>query len=420
MQHLIVHFYIFLRNFYIKADNATISGANVHASENLEVEVNKLKVESVQDSYYSKGSGFDVSLSAGVGMGKASGGSVSAGGSFSSHKEYTDNQWVAEQTTLTGGKSVNIKAKEEIEIKGAVIANAEMGYDEEGKIELGQDKGNLTLETKSIKYSDIKDKKESESSSISVGVSNVGIKTYTDNATGKETTANADAGNQHKYATGSTNFGMTAKGTKQEAIRRATIGRGKIIITGEEQELTGLNREIEDRQEEGKEVQTRGLDINTTIDNRVFSEGGMKSISDDFENMPGNVAKTLVGAVGNVASVLKTAYDVAFTKGIGIKDAVSEWKTNQTTFVNQNNMDRGTINNLSEGKSTKEISEATGGRDIVYNGGEDKETAGFRQEGNKDEEGNYMNAQTGVVTNTEEFIKTDSHENGTIKTCRRR
>ena len=56
------------------------------------------------------------------------------------------------------------------DIKGAVIANAEVGYDSDGKIAFRNDKGKLTINTKELEYSDIKDKNINESSSFNLGL----------------------------------------------------------------------------------------------------------------------------------------------------------------------------------------------------------------------------------------------------------
>ena len=85
-----------------------------------------------------------------------------AGGGFSTGSSYTDKAWVEQQTTLTGGESVNLNVGGATKVIGAVIANSDISYDEDGKITLGEDKENLILKTQSFEYEDIEDLDVSE------------------------------------------------------------------------------------------------------------------------------------------------------------------------------------------------------------------------------------------------------------------
>ena len=315
------------------------------------------------------------------------------------------------------------------DIKGAVIANAEVGYDSDGKIAFRNDKGKLTINTKELEYSDIKDKNINESNSFNVGL-NIGAGTDKQTAT--------------KYPRGSLNIGATANGQEKEQTTKATIGAGTIFVDGKNiddiinlenyslinfadssssvisedssssvipaeqlggnlseinttQSLSKLNCNISNTQELTKNETTRALNINTTIDLRLLSGEGRKEIWNDIKNVDKNSAKALTGAVGTVISTGKTIYDVTTKEEIGITDAIDEWKANQKELVNQNKYDRKTINELSKGKTVEEITEATNGKAKLYYDEKD-EAKGFRQKQDIEEQNSYINtAQTDIT-----------------------
>ena len=90
-------------------------------------------------------------------------------------------------------------------------------------------------------------------------------------------------------------------------------------------------------------------------------------------------------------------------------EAAAAWKANQKTFVNQNNYDRETINNLSEGKSIEEIDAASGKTTKLYYNENDRDIA-FRQKGDEDTNNNFLNAAHGTATNTSLFVTSSAHE----------
>jgi filamentous hemagglutinin len=71
-------------------NNALLSGANVAAANDLTTTIGgNLTVESLQDTYYSKGNSWDASVSVGIGTGKAPG-SNSYGAGYSQGNDTTD------------------------------------------------------------------------------------------------------------------------------------------------------------------------------------------------------------------------------------------------------------------------------------------------------------------------------------------
>ena len=325
------------KDIIIKAQNTNISGANIQATNNLEVDIkNNLLLESKQDNYYLKGNGFNVGGSIGIGVNRN--GSSSGGANYGNNKSNSDVNWVNQQTSLTGANSVNILVGNKTDIKGAVIANADVGYDSDGKIAFSNDKGNLTINTKELEYSDIKDKKVSESNGFNVGLT-VGAGTDKQTAT--------------KYPRGSINIGATASGQEKEQTTKATIGNGKIIVDGQDyfsvipadssssvipaeqlggnlseinttQSLSKLNRDISTTQELTKSQTTRALNINTTIDLRLLTKEGRKDILTALKNAPKNTKK----ATKNLIKDIKTT--VAKTEEI-IKQTITKQTKDELT-----------------------------------------------------------------------------------------
>jgi filamentous hemagglutinin len=241
-----------------------------------------LTVESLQDTYYSKGNSWDASLSVGIGTddmgkvfgngeGKSNAGNNSIGAGFSVGNDYTDIAWVNDQTSLTGN-NVNINVGNKTDIAGAIIASVE--YDEAGNI---TDNGNLKLTTKELEYSDIVD--------INVSKANgFGLSTMIG--------ATTNEGETNLHPQGQTTLSIKKTGSESEQINRATVGKGVVEVDGEEktnEQLTGLNRDVNKSQELTKEMITGALDGSVTIDNRVFTEEGRKSIVKDFKEAGKNL-----------------------------------------------------------------------------------------------------------------------------------
>jgi hypothetical protein len=330
---------------------------------------------------------------------------------------------IGEQTTLTSANKANITVGNKTTVTGAVI---------------GSESNNLTLSTKELEYSDLKDKEVSRSKGFGI---------QTSIGTTKTSQQETNLAPQ-----GSTTLSLKNMGNEKERVNKATIGEGTIIVDGSalasgSEELQGLNRDLSKTQSETKERITNALDGSVTVDNRLLlgflmdievkdkdgnpvyeknADGtnksdengnpipvtinGYQSIAGDFENFDTNLAKAALGALGTIAATGKTIYDVTTNSEIGIGETAAAWKANQKTFVNQNNYDREIINSLSEGKSIEEIEGASGGTAKLYYDESDKSEA-FRQRGDTDEKANYINAAQGnVTTDTEEFVWKVAHE----------
>ncbi|AKL98196.1 hemagglutinin repeat-containing protein [Endomicrobium proavitum] len=416
-------------------NNATLSGANVTAKNNLDVTVgNNLTVESLQDTYYSKGNSWDANISVGIGtksMGsllggeKSNAGNNSIGAGFNTGNDYTDSAWVTEQTSLTGGNNVNINVGNKTTVTGAVI---------------NSESNNLTLTTKELEHSDIEDRNITESKGFGLSTS-IG-------------TTQSDKGKTNVAPNGSTTLTLKNTGEEKEQKTKATIGNGTIIIGGVEQtenDLQGLNRNTETTQETTKDIITGALDASATIDNRALlgfiktevkdKDGkvigyttGYQSIANDFENLPGNAVKATAGALSTAASPLTAIYaNITASKNNAENgensaydktDIISVWKANQsanaTGILRGSSEEAGTIvEKIKEGKASPEEIQALakmtadGKSNLMYSEkGELIDSAGKVVLGFNDikEHQGYVNLGNGAATNALTFALTDAEE----------
>jgi filamentous hemagglutinin len=125
---------------------------------------------------------------------------------------------VNEQSSIIGASSVTIRTEGHTQIDGAVIANQDAA---------GNDLGNLSLDTGTLGFSDIKDHDKEDSYYLNVGF-NAGDNTGT---------------NQPESGTTYTASGSLSSHDKEQ-INRATVGDGTITVRdNSEQDLSGLNRD---------------------------------------------------------------------------------------------------------------------------------------------------------------------------------
>ena len=187
-------------NIIIKSSEDTrIEGAIVRADNSLTLDIgNDLIISSVQDSSSNKSHTIGASASGSYSKSKVASGSGGANFSLTDGK----SKWVEEQTSLTGGGTVNINVAGSTALKGSVI---------------GSDTDDLTLSTGSLTYTDIKDK--NRSNTLGAGIS----------LTKKDASfKNAE-------------FAFT----DARKNNNATIGNGSIIIRDNpDQDLSDLNRDL--------------------------------------------------------------------------------------------------------------------------------------------------------------------------------
>ena len=217
-------------------NNTTLKGANVKGKD-VSITAENLTIESLQDKSNTTGSSFGANIGAGVSKGGASG---TVG--FESGSIDNKSAWVNNQSSIIGQNEVNIKVKDTTDVKGAVIAS---------------ETDNLTLDTGKLKYSDIKDYDTQNSSNIGFTVS----------AGQYDNESILRTGNEHDTLT--TKVTLKDQGQEKEQITKATIGNGKIIVGGQEQteeDLQGLNRDVNNSQTITKDQITAALDAELNVD----------------------------------------------------------------------------------------------------------------------------------------------------------
>ncbi|WP_428897781.1 hemagluttinin repeat-containing protein [Parelusimicrobium proximum] len=390
-----------------------------------------LTLESLQDEYYAKGSSFG--LSGGMSMGNKDAGGKEGkgvtGGSLGVNvgSDYTDVAWVENQTSIIGTKSVDIEA-DSVHLKGAMIANAEYtaGPEEEGGLkavteaDLGanddssygwSDKGNLTIRANEVTYEDIVDIDNSESSGFGFDLS----ASYGENQQKKD------------MLSGTAGVSVKHEGQEKEQSTKATIGQGRIIIGGSEateEQLEGLNRDVNASQEITKDMITGALDASLSVDLRMFTEEGREDISTDFENLGQNLATAAAGVVDGSMNLGKAAYAAgdAILNGEGISGAKDKVGVMQTTREFELAAKSIRDNMEKAGKSEEEISKALNEQYVKTAkkyGVADEDYAGYLAAKELDMRAGAEKDNTGVVNiakgsdgqmSNEEYATTSVHE----------
>jgi hypothetical protein len=253
--------------------DTNISAANI-LSQNAILNIGgDLNLASSQNTSKSDATSFAISGSRG-----GNSGANSAGINFSNAQ--SDRNWVDNQTTIIGTNSVNVNVKNNTDIKGAMIANI-VNYGEEGVNQQNWiDGGNLTLNTKTLTYSDIYDSDSARSFGIGASVSQ------------RAATNSTPAQNQ---TNATINYSMHDK----EQTTKATIGNGDLNVgvdvsfdedgnvvenannqSANEGDEGGINRNIQQAQIITKDVSVNPISITYTTQNQLQSQNGQNI----FEN----------------------------------------------------------------------------------------------------------------------------------------
>jgi filamentous hemagglutinin family protein len=284
--------------------NATIFGANLLA-QNINMNIaNNLTVKSKQnlmesDSY---NFGMNIGVSGGGGSGGSSGSSGGVnGGSLGVNigDSYSNRSWVDQMTTIIGTNSVNINVGTKDEngnyiagtgntnIVGAMIANISNANDlfnQTGQAHGSNaiDGGNLTLNTGSLTFSDIKNFSVSESNQFGMNLS-LGFNSEDPSAPQNSQNANSQQARQNGVVPGSLALNMSMQGSESSSNTKATIGNGTINIGGKsatEEQLSGLNRDIANAEQNKKSVITSDFDANLNIDTRLIAAAVFGAMGD--------------------------------------------------------------------------------------------------------------------------------------------
>ena len=284
-------------------DDTNIRGANVHANEQLMVDVGgDLNVESKQNR--SRSSSVGASISGGFSFGGAEGdqasGTKSAAengksfsgaaknlanlggsngkvssvnvGASSSNSRSRSKETVL--TSLTSGGSADITVKKNTHITGALIAT----QDENGK-----DLGNLNLTTKTLTYADLNNVNESSSRSTGISTS-VGINSSANPADPAQQDA-PDAQGEDNLRVNTTNIQHSNSSHYDKSKTLATLGQGNINIADKENsgDLDRLNRDVDNVDKDIVSVDRSKGNIDLTVDHRMLSEEGRAEIVNDFK-----------------------------------------------------------------------------------------------------------------------------------------
>jgi len=248
-------------------NNTEIKGANI-LSQNTTINTqNNLTIESLQNKYYAKSKSFGLNLGVGSGL-NSSGSSLSFGINRNSSK--TDRLWTDNQTTIIGTNSVNINTGNNTNNKGAMIANItnisdsviasseNQGVAIQPFLRSGEaiDGNNLTLNTKTLTFSNLFDHEYSSNSGFGFSTS-IGATIDGNNSNPIQ--------NLNFYPDGSTTISLNNSGYKKEQTTKATIGSGN-ITTGSTQTF---NTDTTSNDYGNLITSTGGENINDIINNNL-------------------------------------------------------------------------------------------------------------------------------------------------------
>ena len=283
-------------------NNTSIVGGNLSGAD-ISMDVGgDLTLASVQDKGKVEGERWDVAANITVGAGVSGGASVGKGETQGS------SAWVNEQSSIIGSNSVTIRTEGHTQIDGAVIANQDAA---------GNDLGNLTLDTGTLGFSDIKDHDKEDSYYLNVGF-NAGDNTGT---------------NQTESGSTYTASGSLSSHDKEQ-INRATIGDGTITVRDNpEQDLSGLNRDTAVAQQVTKDESS-----STEL---YASSTSVKSVGNLISN-PGTQLEQWKTNVTNVAS----------------KDAWQEVISNGSTVLERSVLLAQTLGSNLDGSLAQQLGEA--------------------------------------------------------------
>lgn len=284
----------------ISGNDTDISGANLH-SKVVDMDVGgNLTVASQQDTGSVEGKRWDVSASVTVGAGVSVSANVGYGETEGS------SAWVAQQTSIVGSDSVNIKVGGHTQIDGALIANIK---------EDGTDGGNLVLDTGTLGYTNLKDHHEETSSYLSIGISTGG---------------NSSTNESDKDGSWSVSGSYSDLDRKQET--NATVGQGVVRVRNDEEtggdSTAGLNRDIDTAQVVTKDKET-GFDL-------YVSSTAIDSIEGLFQKDENGNNKTLSRWADNITSVFDPeAYSQMFenvNKLLDVENIAQGWEEAKVTL----------------------------------------------------------------------------------------
>lgn len=251
-------------------NDSTLIGATIHADKGLTANIGgDLTLESLQNLAY--GSSKGVGVSGGVGYEGVAGNTANttapgqtgdaatanAGVSLSNGSYYTKETVLS---SITSGGPLNIDVAGHTDITGALIASID---------ESGKDTGQLTLNTGSLSFTDLRNTHQSSDSTVSL---NTNVLLNEDKAPEKGTTNVPQDSKGEDQPSGTTNLGIHQNSSESAGKTLATIGNGSITVGGEATEPEGLNRDIEEIDKELYAIDRVKGDLDLTVENKTIEE----------------------------------------------------------------------------------------------------------------------------------------------------
>ena len=185
-------------------------------------------------------------------------------------------RWTDDPTTLIGTESVKVNVNSDTQLTGALLAQIN---------EDGTDGGNLALNTRNLTFKDLVD--TDNSSNWSAGFS-TGMRWSTPpkqkkgSAKTKQNESDTKPKKDKDFPNSSTtSIQASLNGYVRGQLTRATLGQGNLSVQGDG-DLTGLNRDIDTFQTVTANRNTGGLNVDVTVDHRMFSKKGRDLIKNDF------------------------------------------------------------------------------------------------------------------------------------------
>lgn len=364
------------------SENLTLSGANVDAGL-VDITTDNLLVESLQNTATSN------SKTQGANIGIGGNGLPSSGG-INQQASESSSAWVDQQSGITGG-NVSIKAKDTT-LKGGVIA----AVDAEGN-----DNGQLSFATETLTVQDIQDHDTS-----------------------------SDKGFNLNTSASSTTVGASYSGHDTRQTTKATIGSGDVTVGGEQIADGTVNRDVSNSQEVTQVHELGGLDAEVTVDHRVFTDDGIKSIKKDFVDTTQHakeigqavedIATTDIGLVDGIKNVDKYANDrkvlvqkamdadaQAALKGEeGAQGSEDELQSLSDALSKEEGLAENTDINLYDGSQTPDDTPVESANDF----NKQEALAGYHENGEDGGNDIYLNIDKTDMTDSSDVIKSALHE----------
>jgi len=277
--------------------DANIRGANVHANEHLEVDIQgDLNLESVQNRSNSRNTSMGVSGGTSFGdKGNVSG--VNAGISSGNGMSVTRETVL---TSLTSGGTANVNVNGNTQITGALLGTVNAD---------GSDRNQLNFSTGTLNFTDLRN--ISQNSQTNIGLStnmSVGPAKAGNNPREGQTTAEGTNGNTLYANTSNLAYSNSQQNSASKTL--ATLGHGSISVGGTQLEqdgeltdagrangspLIGMNRDTGNTEKtlwNSEQSQT----VDATLDHRLLTADGRNQIKEDYK-------RTEIGveAIGHLA-----------------------------------------------------------------------------------------------------------------------